>query len=97
MRRLDPRIHDAPQLRRALQLTCSLRGLMDCRVRPGNDRGRGGTLNYSYSPADRLFLSTRASHSPSASKPAPDITKTGTALNRSKIGALIATPSVCPK
>jgi hypothetical protein len=38
MRGLDPRIHDEVQARKVvLPLPC--KGLMDCRVKPGNDSG----------------------------------------------------------
>jgi hypothetical protein len=39
MRGLGPRIHDERQLDRAYIKLKLLRGLMDCRVKPGNDSG----------------------------------------------------------
>jgi hypothetical protein len=35
---LDPGIHDARQLLKGLQQFAVLRFIMDCRVKPGNDR-----------------------------------------------------------
>ena len=40
MRGLDPRIHEEAQPARPLRL-CMLSGLMDCRVKPGNDNREG--------------------------------------------------------
>jgi hypothetical protein len=40
---LDPGIHDARQLMRALREFSVLSFIMDCRVKPGNDRGEGGS------------------------------------------------------
>jgi hypothetical protein len=37
MRVLDPRIHDALPLMRALRSLSPLPFIMDCRVKPGND------------------------------------------------------------
>jgi len=39
MRGLDPRIHDETQYGTSLQPSL-LQGLMDCRVKPGNDSGK---------------------------------------------------------
>ena len=44
-RKLDPRIHDEAQRTRALR-SCMRRGLMDCRVKPGNDSGRSCVFQF---------------------------------------------------
>jgi hypothetical protein len=41
MRGLDPRIHDELQRSLTLQQLCSRDRLMECRVKPGNDRDEG--------------------------------------------------------
>jgi hypothetical protein len=42
MRGLDPRIHDELQHMQGLR-PCTLNGLMDCRVKSGNDQLRGSS------------------------------------------------------
>jgi hypothetical protein len=53
MRGLDPRIYDEFPTRGPYEPLCSWHGLMDCRVKPGNDVWR-----------DRAFLSEMAGTSP---------------------------------
>ena len=95
MRGLDPRIHDEFQLEEPYNFVACCVASWIAGSGPAMTDER--SVDKLQSPAARRCRSFRASHRPSASKPAPDITKTGTALKRSKTGALIATPKVCPR
>ena len=69
---------------------------LDSRLR-GNERSIFELANKLYVPVLARRLSARANQRPSASKPTAAITNTGTAVKRSKMSPLIATPSVCPR